>query len=74
MVIGNTPQISLSLLSPGYTMPSVIANEFAETTSTLHASVLMEIGLILLVVTLIINIMARAMIWSVTRGTSGRSA
>jgi phosphate transport system permease protein len=74
MVIGNTPQISLSLLSPGYTMPSVIANEFAETTSKLHASVLMEIGLILLVVTLVINVMARLLIWSVTRGNSGRSA
>lgn len=71
MVIGNTPQIALSLLAPGYTMPSVIANEFAETTSTLHASALMEIGLILLVVTLLINIMARMLIWSVTRRSSG---
>ena len=68
MVIGNTPQISLSLLAPAYTMPSVIANEFAETTSTLHASALMEIGLILLCVTLLINILARLLIWSVTRG------
>jgi phosphate transport system permease protein len=67
MVIGNTPQISLSLLAPAYTMPSVIANEFAETTSKLHASALMEIGLILLVVTLIINILARLLIWSVSR-------
>ena len=71
MVIGNTPQISLSLLAPGYTMPSVIANEFAETTSKLHASALMEIGLILLVVTLIINVLARLLLWSVTRGEKG---
>jgi phosphate transport system permease protein len=71
MVIGNSPQISLSLLSPAYTMPSVIANEFAETTSELHASALMEIGLILLVVTLVINILARFLLWSVTRGTKG---
>ena len=71
MVIGNTPQISLSLLDPAYTMPSVIANEFAETTSKLHASALMEIGLILLVVTLIINTLARLLIWSVTRGRTG---
>ena len=71
MVIGNTPQISLSLLSPAYTMPSVIANEFAETTSKLHASALMEIGLILLVVTLIINSLARLLLWSVTRGAKG---
>ena len=70
MVIGNTPQISLSLLSPAYTMPSVIANEFAETTTKLHGSALMEIGLILLVVTLIINILARLLVWSVTRGQS----
>ena len=74
MVIGNTPQISLSLLAPGYTMPSVIANEFAETTSKLHASALMEIGLILLVVTLLINILARLLIWSVSRGDTGARA
>jgi phosphate transport system permease protein len=72
MVIGNTPQISLSLLNPAYTMPSVIANEFAETTSDMHAAALMEIGLILLGVTLIINIIARLLVWSVTRGAEGR--
>jgi len=71
MVIGNNPLISLSLLSPAYTMPSVIANEFAETTSKLHASALMEIGLILLVVTLIINSLARLLLWSVSRGAKG---
>lgn len=71
MVIGNTPQISLSLLSPAYTMPSVIANEFAETTSKLHAASLMEIGLILLVITLIINSLARILLWSMTRGAKG---
>lgn len=74
MVIGNTPQISLSLLAPAYTMPSVIANEFAETTSKMHASALMEIGLILLFVTLLINVMARLLIWSVTRGSAGGKA
>ena len=74
MVIGNTPQISLSLLSPAYTMPSVIANEFAETTTKLHASALMEIGLILLVVTLVINFMARLLLWSVTRRWKGGAA
>ncbi|HEY6873842.1 MAG TPA: phosphate ABC transporter permease subunit PstC [Geobacteraceae bacterium] len=68
MVIGNTPQISLSLLAPAYTMPSVIANEFAEATSKLHTSALMEIGLILLAVTLIINGLAQLLLWSVTRG------
>ncbi|HEX8959933.1 MAG TPA: phosphate ABC transporter permease subunit PstC [Geobacteraceae bacterium] len=69
MVIGNTPQISLSLLAPAYTMPSVIANEFAEATSKLHTSALMEIGLILLAVTLIINGLAQLLLWSVTRRT-----
>ncbi|KAB0671156.1 phosphate ABC transporter permease subunit PstC [Oryzomonas sagensis] len=71
MVIGNTPQISLSLLSPAYTMPSVIANEFAETTTKMHASALMEIGLILLFVTLVINFLARMLLWSVTRKWKG---
>lgn len=68
MVIGNTPQISLSLLAPAYTMPSVIANEFAEATDRLHSAALMEIGLILLAVTLVINTLARLLIWGVTRG------
>jgi phosphate transport system permease protein len=70
MVIGNAPQISLSLLDPAYTMPSVIANEFAEATSKLHSAALMEIGLILLVLTLLINILARVLIWGVTRQRS----
>jgi phosphate transport system permease protein len=74
MVIGNTPKISLSLLSPAYTMPSVIANEFAETTTKMHASALMEIGLILLVVTLVINFLARLLLWSVTRKWKGGTA
>ena len=67
MVIGNTPQISLSLLNPAYTMPSVIANEFAEATSKLQGAALMEIGLILLLVTLLINIMARLLLWGMGR-------
>ncbi|SNB44864.1 phosphate ABC transporter permease subunit PstC [Geobacter sp. DSM 9736] len=72
MVIGNSPQISLSLLSPAYTMPSVIANEFAEATSPLHSAALMEIGLILLTVTIVINGFARLLLWSVTRKEGGR--
>ncbi|HBA88129.1 MAG TPA: phosphate ABC transporter permease subunit PstC [Geobacter sp.] len=74
MVIGNAPNISLSLLSPAYTMPSVIANEFAETTSKLHGSALMEIGLILMVVTLIVNGLARLLIWSVSKSANGGAA
>ena len=71
MVIGNAPKISASLLSPAYTMPSVIANEFAEATSKLHGAALMEIGLILLVVTLVINALARLLIWSVSQSAGG---
>jgi phosphate transport system permease protein len=72
MVIGNTPQISLSLLAPGYTMPSVIANEFAEASSKLHTAALMELGLILLVVTLVINVLANLLLWSVSRQQRGK--
>lgn len=71
MVIGNTPQISLSLLAPAYTMPSVIANEFPEASNPVHVASLMEIGLVLLMVTLLINIAARVLVWSVTRKTGG---
>jgi phosphate transport system permease protein len=71
MVIGNTPQLSLSLLSPAYTMPSVIANEFAEASSSLHSSALMEIGLMLLGITLLVNLLARLLVWSVTSGGRG---
>jgi len=70
MVIGNNPKISLSLFSPAYTMPSVIANEFAEASSNLHSAALMEIGLLLLVVTLIINSLARLLLWSMSRGAA----
>jgi phosphate transport system permease protein len=69
MVIGNAPQITKSLLAPGYTMASVIANEFAEATGDLYLSALMEIGLALFIVTVIVNVLAGLMVWTVTRGT-----
>lgn len=68
MVIGNSPQISKSLFAPGYTMASVLANEFAEATSNVHLSALIEIGLALFVVTIVVNTLARLLVWSVTRG------
>lgn len=68
MVIGNRPDISLSLLQPGYTMASVIANEFTEATSPLYLSSLTEIGLLLFVITLLINALARLLVWRVSRG------
>lgn len=68
MVIGNRPEITFSLLQPGYTMASVIANEFTEATSPLYLSALTELGLLLFVITLFINALARLLVWQVTRG------
>ncbi|MGC2211160.1 MAG: phosphate ABC transporter permease subunit PstC, partial [Candidatus Korobacteraceae bacterium] len=73
MLIGNRAEISHSLFAPGYTMASVIANEFSEATDDLYLSALVEIGLALLIVTLIVNACARLLIWSITRGQSARS-
>lgn len=73
MVIGNNPAIAKSLLAPGYTMASVIANEFNEATSDLHRSALIEIGLALFIVTIIVNILAGLLVWTVTRGTPVRN-
>ncbi len=67
MVIGNTPQIVLSLFAPQYTMAAVIANEFTEATSPLHVDALVEIGLVLFIITLIVNAASRVLIWSMTR-------
>jgi len=71
MVIGNRPQISTSLFDPSYTIASVIANEFTEATAPLYVSALVEIGLILLLVTFLVNGVAKILVWSVTRGASG---
>ena len=65
MVIGNRPGISASLFAPGYTMASVIANEFTEATSDLYIAALVEIGLLLLLVTVVVNGLARLLVWSV---------
>jgi phosphate transport system permease protein len=64
MVIGNTPQISLSLYAPQYTMAAVIANEFTEAAQELYLHALVEIGLVLFIITLVINMMSRGLIWS----------
>jgi len=68
MVIGNSPEIQRSLLANGSTMSAVIANEFAEASSDLHLSALMELGLALFIVTIIVNAFARMLVWMVTRG------
>ncbi len=70
MVIGNRPEIAKSLFAPGYTMASVIANEFSEATGDLYLSALVEIGLALFIVTLIVNALARLLVWSITGGTA----
>jgi phosphate transport system permease protein len=69
MVIGNSIQGGASLLLPGYSMASIIANEFAEAVSQLHTDALIEIGLILFIVTLLLNILARFLVWQVARQT-----
>jgi len=63
MLIGNTHTISASLFAPGYTMASLIANEFSEASGDLHLSALMAVGLVLLVITLIVNGIARWLVW-----------
>lgn len=67
MLIGNRHEISASLFAPGYTLASVIANEFAEATNELHTGALMACGAVLLVVTLTVNSIARWLVWSVAR-------
>lgn len=73
MVIGNTPQISKSLFAPGYTLASVIANEFSEATGSIYISSLIEVGLALFLITLVVNALARFLVWSVTRGMPARA-
>jgi len=74
MVIGNTPQVSTSLYAPQYTMAAVIANEFAEAADTLHLNALVEIGLVLFIITLAVNTLSRAFIWSLGRQPRSRRA
>jgi phosphate transport system permease protein len=71
MVIGGRPQISHGIFSLGYTIASVIANEFTEATYQLYLSSLFELGLILLVITMILNILARLLVWRITRNAAG---
>lgn len=73
MVIGNTPEIHKSMLSNGASMASVIANEFSEAVSDLHRSALIEIGLVLFIVTILVNALARFLVWAVTRGAPAQA-
>ena len=67
MVIGNRPEISASLLQPGYTLASQIANQFLEATGELQISALMAAGFVLFAITLIVNAIARWLVWRVGR-------
>jgi phosphate transport system permease protein len=67
MVIGNSPDI----FAPGYTMASIIANEFTEATGKIHLAALAEIGLLLFVVTFVLNVLARLLVWRVAAGPKG---
>ena len=73
MVIGNNPQVSTSLFAPQYTMAAVIANEFTEAADELYLHALIEIGLVLFVITLIVNFMSRLLIWTMARSTRQQS-
>jgi len=68
MLIGNRPQIVASLFAPANTIASAIANEFTEATSEIYLQSLIQLGLVLFIVTFIINAIARILVWSVTQG------
>jgi len=74
MVIGNRPDILLSLFQPGYSMAAVIANEFTEATSDLHLSALVEIGLVLFLLTIVVNLAAKLILRRFTPQASRRGA
>lgn len=71
MLIGNRHDLSTSLFAPGYTMAAAIANEFSEAVTDIHLSALAYVALLLFVVTVIVNALARLLIWRVTRGVEG---
>jgi phosphate transport system permease protein len=73
MVIGNTPQISASLFEPAYTIASVLASNFADATDEMYLSALIEIGLVLFLVTFVVNGIAKLLVWGVT-GKAGANA
>jgi phosphate transport system permease protein len=74
MVIGNSRKVSLSLFAPQYTMAAVIANEFTEAADALYLAALVEIGLVLFVITLLINSLSRLLIWSMARNATSTIA
>ena len=71
MLIGNRHELSASLFAPGYTMASLIANEFSEATTDIHLASLMAVGFVLLLITFVVNGLARWLVWRV--GREGRA-
>ncbi|HVA77447.1 MAG TPA: phosphate ABC transporter permease subunit PstC [Candidatus Binataceae bacterium] len=67
MVIGNRPAIAISLFAPGYSISSVIANEFTEATTQVYLSALIELGLLLFIISVIVNAVARVLLWTIFR-------
>ena len=67
MVIGNDPKINASLFAPGYTIAAVVANEFTEATGNLYLSALIELGLVLFLLTILINGLARILVFATTK-------
>jgi phosphate transport system permease protein len=72
MVIGNRPEIAASLFAPAYSMAAVIANEFSEATEELYLHALIEVGLVLFVLTMVINAVARGLIAATERSGGAR--
>src|ERR1051326_8415717 len=73
MVIGNTPQIAASLFKPGYTLASVIANEFTEATTDMYLQALFEIGLVLFGITILVNLLAQLLLRTITVRSATRA-
>lgn len=71
MVIGNWTEIRANLLATNATMASLIASQFREATFSLHISALIHVGLVLMIISLIVNASARLLVWTVGRGRSG---
>lgn len=70
MLIGNRHDLGASLLSPAYTMAAAIANEFSEATTSMYLSSLFAVGLVLFVITITINALARLLVWRVAKGAA----
>ncbi len=73
MLIGNNQEIAKSLFASGSTLASQIANQFSEASEDLYLNALMELGLVLFVITLLVNVVAQLMVWSITRGNAQRA-